>query len=506
MGFLKLMLDYILGICQYKILSCVVVTSILLAPACTLRYKRKFEDVEPIPVWQKTEEKFSHRNEDNDFERHVFFDLLPYTDLNENQINFVPLTPVQGQYGYNLDILSGKKFKRFQYCEQNDIWDNYGSTISYPPYTAGIVPRLLDQLGRPQKIVVFGNDSYYKALPLNYNNSRRVKVIGGMVEQYCQNFPCSKNDDWASRLVLFAVDLDEKKFEKVDSLRKLWRKVDKDYVKAFMQNGEGRTVRYRLTSSKDKFYEVQKELPVIRMVGEIDGSAALRFALTKGHFFKFDELKYLRASCHKFYDYVWDAAQKTRLPEDEELIRQYASFTTLWNTIRFKYAKQLKMCIKFVRPSNINKNVDRHWFFAYIASVLYLEELGYVYSCSHKHWFKNPRLVGKKYRFDPIKIMRGCTTADLDNAMVGAIEKMKSLKRMNHRHYRYIAYDEGIGGSHKKIYSWVHFSGKRMSCESHQRRISVMQKDHSDHLVFPLDVKWKAFYSSKFADELGIIE
>src|SRR5690606_6396478 len=109
----------------------------------------------------------------------------------DNSINFFPLTAVGAGHTYGLDLVSGKRFRKHRLYRQRDIWEKYPLVVERPPYTEGLVPRLLDPAGLPQKILVFGRPKFYQELDLNSGRSFRVRVVGGLVEQYCSKYPCT---------------------------------------------------------------------------------------------------------------------------------------------------------------------------------------------------------------------------------------------------------------------------------------------------------------------------
>ena len=62
----------------------------------------------------------------------------------------------------------------------------------------------------------------------------------------------------------------------------------------------------------------------------------------------------------------------------------------------------------------------------------------------------------------------------------------------NQEHFAYLEYDNSHGGTHKKIHSWVYFSGKGQVCTNSRQSKEVLQSDR-DRFIFPDDVKWIPF-------------
>ena len=130
--------------------------------------------VEPIPQWLKVAPRFAHRSEEGYYATHAFFDFIPLPDLNSSKINFVLLTPEGSRYGYDINLHSGQIYKRHKYCPQTDTWKSTSTEINLPPYSEGFVPRILDQLGDPLKIIVYGENEYLsKDLP-DDDKGRRI--------------------------------------------------------------------------------------------------------------------------------------------------------------------------------------------------------------------------------------------------------------------------------------------------------------------------------------------
>jgi hypothetical protein len=66
------------------------------------------------------------------------------------------------------------------------------------------------------------------------------------------------------------------------------------------------------------------------------------------------------------------------------------------------------------------------------------------------------------------------------------INYINSLAKGDHRSLSYYDYDNGIYGTHAKIYSWIWSKGKRFKCENKQNKVSM--KEH-----FPSEFHWKDF-------------
>ncbi len=514
-------MDYVTYICQMKKLKSVVLSLLLFASSCA-QYTRPLMKVDAKANWFNVPKRFSFRELDRSLVVHPFFDLLPFPHGEDNSVNAVITTELGSLYGRELDLYSGKLYKKHNYCDQEDVWKKYSGDIKRPNYSIGFVPRLLDQLGAPQKVIIFGKKRYFPKSKMMATHSQRVRVVGGFVKQLCKNYPCQARENWLSKLVLVAVNANDPEFSNVFRLEELKHKVKWDYVKAFVENGDGRTIGQSF------------DLPAYRMVGNIGAKESLAFAVKKGHLFKYKSLNKMRRSCHKLYDHIWNSVKELRhqkseadklytikkkklnvsSKEDKENVKlpsfllrtnvlqgdsvrkseaplkkniRNKSFAHFMKNFSERYKDRFKTCQKFVRASSINENVERHWFFVLFSGYFAMESLNFVYHCPSRAWIENPRLSGGKFKYDPVREIHRCSTEDLDAAFDSAVTVLTGRRRSNLEHYTYVQYDDNQGGSHQKLYSWIYDSGKRLSC-------GVKKEDDNDE-IFPHDVYWQAFGS-----------
>ena len=479
------------------------------------------------PVWFNVPERFSTPNRLGDIETHPFFDLNAYLLKDSNEISYYMVTPVDSEHQYKLDMVSGQRYLRHSYCKQDDVWEEYSGTINRPNFAQGIIPRLMDQSGEPQQIWVFGDKSEFftskKELKVQ---SQRATVIGGVVLQYCDNYPCKANEEWLSRLVLIGINPFDKIYEGVKTLKDLKSKVDWDYVLGFAENGFGRNISGPLSE------------PAYRVGGEIDKKEVLSFAFENGHLFNFDEINSLRKNCFHLFDYIWKGqkaarkeSQKRKKATDQyaldyakraKIIRDLKAFQTrtviddstryeldeddkkladlefeeFWLMLLNKYSGRMKTCFDFVRPANSKQNKERTWFFAYIQNWINLEEQGYFYSCSRRSWLENPYISKGKRKY-PKHETKGCSARDLDLGFEQAVTIMSSLSTALRPHYRFVEYDGRPGGSHELIFNWIFDNGKRFTCDA--------RKLEEKESLFPEDVSWRVFDSGKRKSRYDII-
>ena len=167
--------------------------------------REKLPTIKAIPVWQRIPKRFVSYDEAGGFIPHGFFDLAPFVSIKQNMVNFVMTTPIKAKYRYAFDLASGGLYRQHRYCKRDDVADKYGGYLYLPPYTEGFVPRLLDQIGMPQQIIVFGDEDHLNDFDKTTNKSQRVRVVGGVLKQYCKTFPC-QDKDWRTTIVLVAVN------------------------------------------------------------------------------------------------------------------------------------------------------------------------------------------------------------------------------------------------------------------------------------------------------------
>ncbi len=521
--------------------------------------------------WLDVDERFAFTRRDGQVVYHPFFDQEPEYNEASGEITTLILSPYNSKSFFGLDLVSGQKYREFAYCKQRDVWESANQYLTYPNYTEAVVPRLMDQSWNPQRVIIFGRDDYYQQKRNEEIVMEKVRVVGGIVEQYCHNFPCPQKGPWIPRLILVAVDLKDERFNHITTLGELKRSVDWAYAKSFLENAKGRSLIGEVGA------------PSYRIVGSIDASKAIGFAVSKGHLFTAKELFAIRTSCHALYDYVWNAVgklkdhfgknrkkkrggwsvkgsdgddsaygkilfesdgsemlsaeakkQKDVSLQMQEFIKrrvfQYESFqekeekkrklreeekkkveaeeknriTKLeeerWyeankvSLIRFmkmfskKYGETYYTCSRFVRPANINYSPDRNWFFAYFhAYFIQDQKYNSVFKCNGNtgHWVPNFEMNDGKNRYDKYLLMDNCSDVAMEQAFPKAVEDLAIKMKQGSDHFRYVAYDEGIGGSHRKIYSWVNYTGKKIKC------VNKNDEGPVSDMVIPEDVRWE---------------
>lgn len=513
------MLDYQRGICQRRPSVFFLVFSLLFIIGGCGR-KAVHNDLPPIdavPVWFKMDQRFSPKNSKDELYPHPFFDLAPFVSVSERSFNFYPLTPEGSKAIYDLDLISGKKFMREELCSQKDVWEKYKKKIEYPPFTEGIVPRLLDITGLPQRVLVFGMEKFYKTLKADNIRSFRVRVVGGVVLQYCSFYPC--NNDlrrWLSRPILLAVDLEDPGVHDIFDIGDLKKKYDWEYLEAYMQNAYGRTI---VGSGEGAL-----EFPAYRLLKPLSAPKALGFVLKRGHIFSFDELKSLRQQCHRLYDYLWNSSEKihyyqanpkkrsqlnptasqkledlkkgvvsSEILEKEAVGVESLDFKKLFLDFEKKYRTDYNLCIKYVPAANITENPQRFWFFSYIQAFFELDALGHIYDCAKASWIPNPLDSEGKRAFNFSAKLQNCGQGQLERGIEKAPGYLQGAYQSNLEHIRFLEYDNDRAGTHQKIYSWIYYNGKNLSCvDEAEQKVAAHRKIKRES--FPDDVRWKKFF------------
>lgn len=442
------------------------------------------------PRWFKTAERFKLLDNKHSILAHRFFDIAPAIDLKKKTTNIIITTPQESLYGYDLDVVSGQMYVSRKFCSQEDKSKKYNGTIKTPPFSIGVVPRILDQLNLPQKVIVFGGKDYFKKYHLTHFFD--VRIVGAYIEQICPYGACLRKDQWRSKLVLVAVQNGHKRYKDVNDLIDLKAIEDWGYVKAFIENG------YGANRVSDQYF------PGFKMGSEVTADQALTFLEKNSTIFTIERLSQMRLSCYKLYDYLWkdmsyissdEIVAKSRKEIREKALKLSSSFGGQKKKVkpfyrRFiknfkKYHTQYKTCSKYISATNINDSPQRHWFFAFYTAFHRLHDLGYIYECRGKKWEVNP-FIAKDTRAVPMKDqLRNCSARDIDLSMEAAVTTLETLRKRERKSYRYIDYDRTAIGTHMKLYSWVPTTGKSYKCSTKEDSEFILNRPS-----FPTDIHW----------------
>lgn len=430
-------------------------------------------DVHPItPGWFKIPLKFAHLDHDDKYLAHPFFDIEPGYKKERRIINYFVTTPEKSSYKYNFDLYSGKLYKDRDYCTVDDIWDFYKGDVYKPIFTQGIIPRTYDQNSNPQKVIVFSdNDDIkkYNYAPATYDTT---KVVGSVILEACENYPCDTKAKWTSAQILVAVNFHDPNYTEINFLTDLKNKVDWNYVKAVLTNQDG------VHQLGKNYY------PAFRISREYNLDETVKYFESNSKFIKMDELNTWRESCFKLYDDIWEKSEKIR----SEKNGQQSMFLKFFKEFYATNSAHFYSCQKIVRTASINDDARRLWFFTYLQAFINLEKNGFYYSCAEKAWFYNPKIDETHYFKDQNKELESCLPRNFEKSFDLAINGLSLMKNQINKNFRFIEYDTEHGGSHQKLYSWVADSGKPSVCTDQKNKTKENQFD-----LFPQDVVWLNF-------------
>jgi hypothetical protein len=168
---------------------------------------------------------------------HKLFDTIPQFQ-DDQYVNIVAATIPGGDHSYEFDLVSGQRFYGHSYCSQADIWNNHNSRVGRPDFIVGHIPRVLDQLGKPQKVLFWGEkEKFTEVATTNY---LRTKLIGAYIEQVCPQGNCLGKNNWLSRLVFIGVDAEDSQLSNINSVVEFQAKFNWVQIKAVLENMEGR--------------------------------------------------------------------------------------------------------------------------------------------------------------------------------------------------------------------------------------------------------------------------
>jgi inorganic pyrophosphatase len=460
-------------------------------------------------LWNQGAADYQFLDANGNVAKNPFFDSVSNSNPTNRTIEFHPIIAANTKRHMEFDRVSGKLYRKYNYCEQDDVWQLYQKPIHLPPYTVGFIPRTLDKLGEPQQIIVFGNDKFYS----DYagDESVEVRIVGAMIEQVCPVGNCTGARSWRNRIVILAVDPIDKSFDDVTTISGLKLKIDWPYFRAFRENGMGRNLI------------ANSSFPGFRLAGEITAVEAMRYITNQTKVFSDEDLRTLKSSCQKIYDFAWkhiglveenikvkfskkdlsqiseqDQKRLSGTSKKERLAKGYfdpKKYDFKNNLIMMKtlFGDQLNTCFSFVKASNINNDYKRHWFFAYFEAVFKLFDLGMYFDCQNQVWSHNPLDGETGYTIVPEQKLTFCSEKNINLMFRLAPQTMGTLANASRSHYVYLDYDNGAMGTHNKIYNWVKFDNKKQLCRSPGftwpwQKKPQFESDRS--IIFPEDVLW----------------
>ncbi len=422
--------------------------------------------------WLKVPQRFALRDKDDNYLTHPFFDVDPAFKKDKRTIHFFITTPEDSDFKYNLDLYSGRLYKEHNYCPMDDVWDFYKGEIEKPNFTQGIIPRTYDENSNPQRIVIFGDKNLIEKFKFHPTNFDNAKIVGSVLLDACENYPCDSKSKWKSSQILLAVSPHDDSFSRVNLLNELKSKVDWTYVKGMLSNQDG------VHQIGKYFY------PAFRISKELSLDETIQYFEKHSQPVKMEELTKWREDCFKLYDDVWAQSEKIR----GEKLNQQDKFLKMFKEFYKKNSNQFYACQKLVRPGTINDDTRRLWFFSYLQAFTNLEKNNFYYSCGEKSWQYNPKVDDGHFFNDPNKELERCHARDFEKSFDQAINGLAVMRNQISKSFHFIEYDSGHGGSHQKIYAWIPTSGLSLNCKT--KSIKENQFD-----LFPQDVVWQSFSS-----------
>ncbi len=477
----------LLRLCQLKSLLVIM----LIATGCTGLKKTKRDERLITHVaeakWFLGSPKHTLLDLDGKPVVHSFFDVEPEFSKDGKNVNVIMATTYESPNAFHFDLNSGQRYYSHSYCSQKDVWHEVNGSFNRPPFSIGYIPRAIDQLGEPQKIIVFG-----KHFTMNPNvNFLRVRIIGAFVEQLCPVGSCLGKDNWQSHLVFVAVDPEDEIYKDVFDVPKFLLHNDWTYLKATLENIDG-------SNSID-----DRSLPRIRVRSLIEFNEAFNYFKKRSLYFTTEEMKKVQNGCFALYDRLWDEVGKER-PEDkspkteeekktvDELklkirtTKLPVGFLERFKVFAQKYSKDFYTCSKFIYHGNINEDSDKFWFLAYLDIYFRLHHEGYYFDCERGTWHENAWSVDGDTAYKFPRDIKECDERDIDAAMDFLPTFLKSVKLSGKEFYSFIDYDNHPYGSHQKMYSWVKKKVNNFECFNDPNE--VMREKIP---VFPEEVSWK---------------
>lgn len=467
-------------ICQLQNILCGLFVAIFLISCSTSKIEEKREAPVINAGWFKVPFRFAHRDQDDNFLTHPFFDIDQGFVKELKLINFFITTPENNLYKYDLDLYSGKLYKERKYCEVEDIWNQYSGTLFKPNFTMGIVPKTYDQNGNPQKIIVFSKTQEagkFQYLPTHYYTA---KIVGSVVLDACEDYPCDSQSKWKPAQILVAVNAQDSHLFEIDLLSELKTKIDWNYVRAMLANQEG---VHQLG---------QKYFPAFRLSKELSLAETLNYFSLHSRPANMEELTHWRKGCFKLYDEVWDQSEMIR----KEKKNQQTAFLNYFKEFYSKNSAQFYACQKLVRPANINDDAKRLWFFTFLQAFTILEKNGFYFNCAEHSWLYNPKREDGRFSYDQMKEVEKCRARDFEKSFDSAINGLSLMRNQTNKNFRFVEYDTQHGGSHQKIYAWIADSKKPSQCKTPP---AINKENQFD--LFPEDVLWQNFGADDDASE-----
>lgn len=493
----------LLRLCQLKSLTVIVL--LLLVQACTLR-KEKSAETELLttfnPKWFSVNKSHSLTRQNGVPAPHLLFDTTPEFNDSERTVNVILAVAKNSQHAYSIDLNSGQRHYTHTYCKQKDVWNKYNGQIERPVFSIGLIPRVLDQLGESQKVIVWSKrKNFGDNAATNYH---RVKLFAAYVEQICPEGNCLGKSNWLSRLVFMGVDAEDPDLANILTAADFKKAFDWEVGKATLENIDGRN------------FIGEQTYPSVRISELIEHDDAFDYFKKRSIFLTDVELKKIQKGCHILYDRLWtdvgemrpeekpantmdELNKKVKLQESLKKQKLPVGFAARFQAFTKKYYKEISTCEKFVYHGNFNEEPEKFWFLSYVGLYYRLHREGYYFDCRNKAWQRNVLNDQGTQVHDLQRDISLCREGEIDLAMNYLPNFLASLKGEK-EYFKFIDYDNLTHGTHNKIFSWVKIKNRKFDCSKDPN-----EKIRKEDRLFPEDIFWKERKVKDIADKLKII-
>jgi hypothetical protein len=492
----------LLRLCQLKSLHFFLIA--LFLSACSWRKVEIVAEPEPevSNQWFSTNQNHSLVDAGGVPVSHLLFDATPELDPTEQTVNVVIATPEGSPYGLEIDMNSGQRYYSHSYCKQTDVWGSYKGSLNLPNFSIGYIPRMLDQLGEAQKVIVWSRRREFRDSALVGPQS--VRLVGAYVEQICPEGNCLGKDNWLSKLVFVGLDAKDSSLATVKEVKDFTNTFDWKTSKALLENINGRN------------FIGEQASPAVRVGQLISFEESFDYFKKRSIHLSDVELKKIQRGCHLLYDRLWEEVGKVR-PEDEpaktieELNAKIklkeslktkklpAGFAARFQSFTKKYFNEVSTCEKFVYHGNLNRDPEVFWFLSYMGLYYRLHREGFFFDCGSRSWQRNILDDRGRPVHDLKKEIDECGEQEIDQAMNYLPNFLKGLKS-DKIFYRFIDYDNRSFGTHSKMYTWIKEKQNKFECRN-DPNTEILKKMS----LFPEDIEWKERNIKDISNEVKII-
>lgn len=429
------------------------------------REKAMRDIMSEIPAkWMAVSSTHSLRDKEGKPEPHLFFDLDPEINRGDNKLKVVITTPKNSPYAYRVDMKSGQRYYHHSYCSQKDVWVKRNGVYDRPSFSTGYLPRVLDQLGEPQKVIVLSND-----IEGIFDIDRKffdVRLIGGYIEKYCKYGDCVFRGNWISRLVLVALDPNDIKNKSVKDITSFNKVYNWPQIQAELENIDGQN------------FVASEGFPINQVGGLISGSDALLYLKKYSKIFTQSEMLKISKTCHQVYNISWKDVGESN-DSEKKFSQRFAQFTK-------KYFKEAVICDKFVYHGNLNENPEKFWFLSYLMMFYRLHNEGHYFDCKNKSWNKNVLDPEGRPSYNLIRSIDSCDDKAINLAMTYFPNYLSGQRNIMQNYYRFIDYDNHYFGTHRKLYTWSPVSPKKFDCS-----VDPNSEIRKELRIIPEDIEWR---------------